>query len=598
MAGNAPLRDGRFAPQAHHAARLPNGEWLLENRTPYADPFTSTYAPIFHWAGIAPARTWMADGAQSLTYSEAASAIARIAGGLRDLGLDHRHVILAPARNSIGHALLTYAAHLAGISVAPIPPRYVRAGAEPSRLINTLAIVKPAALFADEAAHAEAVYAQAPELRAMPLFSPPGSDFGMPLDQVLGDPLPCRDPEHEDAGRLILMTSGSTGTPKAAICTQATMAVNAAQSAACFDDPDAPVVVNNAPWNHALGALSVRQRMLHMGGSFHIDHGEPTPAGIGETIRNLRTISPTYYHMVPAGWALLADALEADETLAATFFKRLRLMQYGGAQLPDAITSRIQAAAERAVGEHICLTSGFGASETGPAVINIHWPNTQSGILGLPLPGTAIRLVPNNGRLEICISGPQLSPGYIGADGERIPLPRDADGFYHIGDAGKLELTDNRLSIRYDGRLVENFKLMTGTFVTAGALRLSALSAIGPAALDCVVCGEGQESVGLLVFLNRDGCNAAQGAALELGELARHEGVRAAVQAGLTAMNAQVSGSARRVGRVLLLPGAPDVAGGEITEKGYLNQALCRANYAREIERLYAADDPDVLRII
>lgn len=596
MAGLAALRDGRFAPQAHHAERLPDGEWRLENRTPYAVPFTSTYAPIFHWAEAAPDRIWMAERDRAVSYAEAADLIARIAGGLRGMGLGARDTILIPARNGLDHALLTYAAHLAGISIVPIPPRYVRDGADPARLIETLRLAKPTALFTDEAAHAEAVYTHAPAMRAMPLISPEGADFGTPIDRVRGAAMPCADPE-PDSARLIMMTSGSTGKPKAAIGAQGPMAINAAQSAACFDDPDAPVVLNAAPWNHALGALSVRQRILHMGGSLHIDHGEPTPAGMAETLANLRSINPTYHHMVPAGWALLADALEADPALAATFFARLRIMQYGGAQLPEAVSARIQAAAVKAVGERICLVSGFGSTETGPLVLNVHWPNAEAGILGMPIPGTAIRLTPDNGKLEICVKGPQLSPGYIGDDGATVPLPVDEAGFFHMGDAGKLDLTDNHLAVRFDGRLVENFKLGTGTFVTAGALRLAALSAIGSEALDCVVCGEGRDGVGLLVFLNREYCNVAHGAALELDALAEHDGVRAAVRDGLIAMNAGVSGSARRVSRALILPCAPDRTNGEMTEKGYLNQALCRTNYAREIERLYAETDADVMQI-
>jgi feruloyl-CoA synthase len=478
-----------------------------------------------------------------------------------------------------------------------VPPRYVRPDADPARLTDALRIAGPTALFADTAGNAETVYAHAPALRAMPLLSPTGADFGIPLDRVRGTPVADHHPEHADGGRLILMTSGSTGKPKAAICTQAAMSVNAAQAAACLDDPDPPLILNAAPWNHALGALSVRQRILHQGGSFHVDHGEPTPAGIGETIANLRTLNPTYHHMVPAGWALLAHALEADETLAATFFSRLRVMQYGGAQLPEAVSARIQAAAVRATGERICLVSGFGATETGPLICNIHWPNAEAGIAGLPIPGTAIRLMPSAGKLEICAKGPQLSPGYIGENGAIVPLPLDDEGFYHLGDAGKPALIDDRLVIRFDGRLVENFKLVTGTFVTAGALRLAALSAIGGFAMDCVVCGEGQDSVGLLIFLNRDYCNRSLGADLPLADLAAHDGVRTAIGNGLAAMNAGAGGSARQVRRVLILPNAPDGPSGEITEKGYLNQALCRVRYASEIARLYAAADPDVLRI-
>jgi len=353
--------------------------------------------------------------------------------------------------------------------------------------------------------------------------------------------------------------------------------INASQITACFDDPEPPVVVNSAPWSHSLGANSILHMVTHRGGSLYIDSGQPTPDRFAETLRNLREISPTYHNMVPAGWGLFAGALEQDEALARTFFARVRVLQYGGANLAQSVCDRIQAVSVRLTGERLTFATGYGSTETGPTACNIHWLNDRTGMCGLPVPGTSVKLAPEGSKFEIRVKGPQISPGYYN-DPEKSAAAFDEQGFYRLGDAARLQdEADPKAGLVFDGRLVENFKLASGTFVAAGSLRIMAISAVGGAVADAVVCGEGKEGVGLLLFLNVPFCARLGGV----------DAVRGAVRAGLERMNAEARGGGGKVARAIILSGAPDPLSGEITDKGYINQALSRQLRAADVERLF-----------
>jgi feruloyl-CoA synthase len=274
--------------------------------------------------------------------------------------------------------------------------------------------------------------------------------------------------------------------------------------------------------------------------------------------------------------------LEQDEALARMFFSRVRVLQYGGANLAQSICDRIQAVAVRLTGERLTFATGYGSTETGPTASNIHWLNDRTGMCGLPVPGTSVKLAPEGNKFEMRVKGPQVSPGYYGAP-ELSAKAFDEDGFYKLGDAARLlDEADPEAGLVFDGRLVENFKLASGTFVAAGSLRIAAVSAIGGAVSDAVVCGEGREGVGLLLFLNAPFCANLDGP----------EAVRQAVRSGLERMNASAKGGGGKIARALILDGAPDPISGEITDKGYINQALSRQIRAPGVERLFA-DHPD-----
>ena len=581
----APFRDARYAPRRLEIERRADGALVLANPTPVDAAFTTTLDALAHWAVRAPDRLWLAeragDGWRTVDYATALSQVSALAGGLQGLGLKRGDCLLILARNTVDHALIAYAAMGLGVAVAPVSPQYGLAGADLSRLAYACGVLSPDAIYADDAA-AFAGALEADFLKGLPVVASANArPTDIAFDSLLTSAPTAFTAQPDDVAKLLL-TSGSTGRPKAVIGLHRNIAVNAAQIAACFDDPDPPVVVNAAPWSHSLGANAILHMVLHRGGTLYIDAGQPTQARFAETIRNLREVSPTYHNMVPAGWGLFASALEKDEALARTFFKRVRVLQYGGASMAQSILDRVQAVAVRTIGERVTFATGYGSTETGPTACNIHWLNARSGMIGLPVPGTAVKLVPAGEKFEIRVKGPQISPGYLG---EPVLSAEafDNEGFYRLGDAARaIDPADPEAGLMFDGRLVENFKLASGTFVAAGALRVAAVSAIGGAALDAVVCGEGQEGVGLMLFLDP-------------GYNARHPDpadVREAIRSGLAKMNAAARGGGGKIWRALILDGAPDAASGELTDKGYINQALARDRRPAEVARLFA-ETPD-----
>ena len=574
------LRDPRYAPRRLTIDRRADGSILLHNPSALTGVFADAVEPVAHWAALAPGRAWLAErsgeGWRVVTYAEGWDLIRVLAGGLTGLGLKPGAPLLILARNGVDHALIAFAAMSLGVPIAAVSPQYGLAGADLSRLAHAVDLIGPGAVLVDDpAAFADALDSKV--LAGLPVIGLRGGRPGATmLETLLRSPPLDRRPAPTDIAKLLL-TSGSTGKPKAVICLQGAVATTSAQVAACFDDPDPPVVLNQAPWSHSLGANAILQMITHRGGTLYIDAGQPVAGRHLETVRNLREIAPTYHNMVPAGWDLLAGELERDADIARMFFSRVRLLQYGGAALGQSTCDRIQAVARATVGEGISFSSGYGATETGPTATNVHWPNLTMGLMGLPVPQTTVKLAPSQGRFEFRVKGPQISAGYYG-NPEATVGAFDEEGFYRLGDAARAVDADRlELGLVFDGRLSENFKLGNGTFVNAGALRVAAVSAIGGAAADAVVCGEGYGGVGLLVFLNAPFCEGLSAAQ-----------VQDAVRAGLAAHNIAALGGSGRVDRALILDGAPDAVSGEITDKGYINQTLARSRRRSDIARLFA----------
>jgi feruloyl-CoA synthase len=594
MAKTAKMRDPRYAARSLEVDRRDDGSVLLHNPAPLPNLFDTTLGPLDHWAAAAPGRIWLAErsgpGWREVTFGEARERVQCLAGGLVSLGVDRHAPMLILARNGVDHALLAFAAMSLGLPVAALSPQYGLAGADPSRLAHAVALLAPGIVFVDDAAAFGEALA-GPHLHGLPVIA---ARNGRPGDIMLSELFEARPvaaiARPDDIAKLLL-TSGSTGAPKAVVCLHRAVAANAAQVAACFDDPDPPVVVNQAPWSHSLGANAIQQMTLQRGGALYIDAGQPAEGRFGQTLANLKSVAPTYHNMVPAGWNLLADELERDPELARNFFSRVRLLQYGGAALGQSTCDRIQAVALATIGETISFSSGYGATETGPTATNVHWPNLTMGLVGLPIPGTTVKLVPAQGRMEFRVKGPQVCAGYYRAP-EATAAAFDEEGFYRLGDAAR-PVSAERLAegLVFDGRLSENFKLASGTFVNAGALRVAAVSAMAGAARDAIVCGEGQGGVGLLIFLNGPFFRDTAGD----GELWSRPEVRALIADGIARLNAGARG-AERVSRALILPDAPDVRSGEITDKGYINQTLARQRRAADIARLFASPpDPEVI---
>ena len=573
----APFRDPRYAPRRLEVDRRPGGEIVLTNPTPFFQGFTTSNQALDRWAAEAPSRTWLAErsgaGWREVAYAEARQRVGALAGGLRGLGVVGERPLLILARNGVDHALIKYAAMSQGMPAAPVSPQYGLPGANLARLAHAVEALNPAAVYTEDAAlFGEALSADF--LQGLPVIAGLNARPGdIALSELLKS-APAEPTARPDDHAKYLLTSGSTGLPKAVIITHRGLALNSAQIAAYFADDEPPVTVNSAPWSHSLGANSILHMVTHRGGTLYIDAGQPVAGRFAATVENLKLVSPTYQNMVPAGWMLFVGELERDEQLARTFFARVRLLQYGGAALGQDVCERIQAVAVRTVGEKISFASGYGATETGPTACTVHWTNERMGMLGLPVPGTAVKLVPAGDKLEFRVKGPQVTPGYLHRP-ELSAQCFDEDGFYRLGDAARfVDPADPEQGLMFDGRLSENFKLASGTFVTVGDLRVGAVSAVGDAVTDAVVCGEGQESVGLLFFPN---------------PAFPPEAVRQAVREGLEQFNRKAKGSGGRVARALVLDGPPDANAGEITDKGYIAQALVRGRRAAEVERLFAA---------
>jgi feruloyl-CoA synthase len=568
---------------------------ILTNPTPYSNTVQTTIAPLLRWSSQAPRRVWLAErdaegGWRTVTYAQAADQVMQLAGGLLSLGLERGKPLLILARNGVDHALIAYAAMSLGAPAAPVSPQYGLKGADLTRLQHAVERLKPAAVYADDAeAFGDAL--AAPFLAGLPIVVSRNARPGDIAFEHLLNSAPVEPIAQPDDIAKLLLTSGSTGRPKAVVCTHANIALNAAQIQACYADPEPPVLVNSAPWSHSLGANAILHMVLHRGGTLYIDAGQPLAGGrFAETVRNLSEVATTYHNMVPAGWGLFVGELERDEALAARFFEKVRVLQYGGASMAQSILDRVQVVAVRTVGERITFAAGYGATETGPTACNIHWLNARSGMVGLPTPGTAVKLVPagDGGKFEIRVKGPQVSPGYLDQP-EATAQAFDEDGFYRLGDAARLaDPDDPAAGLVFDGRLVENFKLASGTFVAAGALRVAAVSAIGGVVSDAVVCGEGQDGVGLMLFLDAKACE-------RFGDEAA---VRTAIAEGLTRMNAAAKGGGGKVLRALVLDGAPDAASGELTDKGYINQAMARDRRPKALERLFATTPDEAVLVL
>jgi feruloyl-CoA synthase len=348
------------------------------------------------------------------------------------------------------------------------------------------------------------------------------------------------------------------------------------------DEP--PVLVDWLPWSHTFGANHNLNLALFNGGTIYIDDGRPAPPLFPRTLAALRDVPPTLYFNVPAGYGLLAPALENDPELAERFFSRLRFMFYAAAALPDALAARMRELARIHADHEVPLTSSWGTTETAPCATSMHYLGAPTGCIGVPIPGCTIKLAPVLDRLEIRVSGPNVTPGYYRAP-ELAGAAFDEEGFYRSGDAGvPLDPEDPNRGVMFDGRIAENFKLLTGTWVAAGSLRTRLLSTAGLLS-DAVICGQDAEYLAALAWVNQ----------AEAGSLSSAE-VRERLAAALARLNGG-AGSAARIERLLLLDTPPSLDAGEITDKGYLNQRRCLECRPDDVARLYAEPPgPEVIR--
>jgi feruloyl-CoA synthase len=395
-----------------------------------------------------------------------------------------------------------------------------------------------------------------------------------------------------DTVAKILFTSGSTGAPKGVVNTHRMLCSNQRALAQVwpFMRREPPVLVDWLPWSHTFGGNHNLHQVLTFGGTLHIDDGRPVPALFDRTVAALRDVAPTVYYNVPAGYALLAPRLEADRELAERFFSRLRFMFYAAAALPEALWDRLRAIADDVADHPVALTASWGTTETAPAATTAHFAAARCGCIGVPLPGVTIKLVADGNKREIRLTGPNVTPGYH-RDPVTTAAAFDEEGFYRTGDAARLvDAADPQQGLMFDGRLAEDFKLASGTFVTVGRERTALISAAGGVVTDAVLAGHDGPYVAALAWVNRDEARRVCGA-----DALDHPALRAHLGAALAALNAG-AGSAARIERLLLLDDPPDMDAGEVTDKGYVNQRAVLERRADLVARLLAEPpDPAVI---
>jgi feruloyl-CoA synthase len=583
------------------ASAAADGSIVLRSAEPLGEHPATVLHSLRAWAGVDPDYLLAAEragsGWRTVSYGQAVAAAGAIGQALLDRGLGTERPLLILSGNGIDHMLMTLGAMMAAVPVAPVSVAYSLQSRDHARIRAIAELIRPGALFADDGD------GFAPALDALPSVAAIVTRGNRPSADTLADLLATEPgPEVEAAfaslhgGVLakILFTSGSTGTPKGVLNTHHMLAANQQmmRQAWPFLADERPVIVDWLPWSHTFGGNHNLNMMITSGGTLYVDAGRPAPGLFTQTIENLKAVPPTIYFNVPAGYAQLVPALEADAEFAGRFFSRLRLMFNAAAALPSALRDRLAAVALRTTGQQIPVTGSWGATETAPAVTTAHFEFDDARCIGVPLPGTEVKLAPaEEDTYEIRVRGPNVTPGYF----ERPDLTAsafDEEGFYRSGDAVALaDPGDLNAGLVFRGRIAEDFKLATGTFVRVGALRTALLSAI-PLLSDAVLAGENREFVTALAWLNAREATKVLGSLPEPdGEVIIHHELRKLIASALAEHNEQ-SGSASRVERLLLMARPADLDTGELTDKGYVNQRTVLSRRSALVATLYADPPP------
>lgn len=565
------MRAVRLGPTEVTLERRPGG--VVHMRSPHAlAPYPRHLLErLRYWADTAPKRTLFAqragDGWRTLSYGEAWRKAQRVGAALLERGLSAERPLVVLSGNDIEHALLHLGSMYVGIPYAPISPAYSLLSADFGKLRGIFGLLTPGLVYAsDRAAFGKAIAA----LGVQAIHEVPEAEPSRAVEEAHAKVGP-------DTIAKFLFTSGSTGKPKAVINTQRMWCANQvmARTALAFVQDEPPVMVEWAPWHHTAGGNKDLGLCLYNGGSLYIDEGKPLPGAIETTVKNLREIAPTFYFNVPKGYEALLPYLRSDEALRRNFFSRIRMLWFAGAGVSQAVFDEYRELSYRTCGEEVLFGTGLGSTETAPFTMGRTWDTTDASNMGVPPPGVDLKLVPvkenEQGRYEARIKGPHITPGYW-REPELTRAAFDEEGYYRLGDTFAM---DEKKGLLFRGRLAEDFKLATGTWVHVGPLRARLIEHFMPLLRDVVIAGEQRAEPAALAFTNKAS--------------------RAELAERLRTFAAQSTGSSNLVRRLLVLDEPPSLDAGEMTDKGSINQRAVLARRAALVEELYS-DSPRVIR--
>jgi feruloyl-CoA synthase len=576
-------------------ARIPfdDGSFVLRSPEPLKPYARCVGEWIERWAAETPDAPAVAErDAQGnwkrLSWRELRRAIGAVAQSLLGLKLPPHRPVVVLSDNGLDHLLLMLAAMHVGRAVCTVSSAYCRLTQDYSKIHGILATLGPALVYASDSS----VYGPPLDtsgIDAVMVFSQGAEVFpgALAFDSLLRTAespavMKAFDAILPDDHAKYLLTSGSTGHPKVVINTHRMLCANMQMMAQVwrFLEHEKPVIVDWLPWSHTFGGNHNLDLVLRHGGTLYIDEGRPAPGLVEKTLRNLREVQPTLWFNVPRGFEMVLPALEADDALARDIFARMRMVFYAGAALPQATWARLEAVARRvrpASDERpVWFTTSWGSTETSPAITSAHFKLDRAGVIGLPLPGLELKFIPNGQKLELRARGVTIFPGYRNAP-HLTAQAFDEEGYYRIGDAGVLA-DDQRpeRGVVFDGRVAEDFKLTTGTWVSVGTLRIKVVSALAPLAQDVVITGHDQAEACALVF------PSPQARELPPAELQRR------IAQALGELKREGGGSSQSVARARVLAEPPSADAGEITDKGYINQRAVLTRRAAEVQALYA----------
>src|ERR1700682_999713 len=579
-----------FATPEIVADRRADGSIILKSTTPLKQSARCVGDWLEHWAAQTPDRIFLGERANvdapwtTVTYKDALAQVRAAAAWILAQGLSAERPLVILSDNSIDHALFALAAMHVGVPAAAISPAYSLVSKDFDKLKSMIRLLEPGAIYVSN------MKAFAPALAAIKSLHSANIVCG---DADSHDALPFRKVAATsetsavatafatvgpDTIAKFLFTSGSTGTPKAVINTQRMLTSSQqakAQTWSFLDDPQLDLVILDwLPWSHTFGANHNFNLVLRNGGTLYIDGGKPAPGLFSTSLANLRSVMPTVYFNVPRGFDMLIAALRGDDELRRRFFTEVKFAFYAGAALPQNLWDAMEELSLKTVGRALPMVSAWGSTETSPLATDCHFQAKRSGNIGVPIPGTELKLVPSGDKLEVRVRGPNVTPGYWKAPGLTAQA-FDSDGFYMIGDAVTFANPARpELGLFFDGRVAEDFKLNSGTWVSVGTLRVAGITALAPLAQDIVVTGHGGDDVRFLMFPNIAACRAHTGLpdSADVKDVIGHDKVRTAIAQGLAKLKAQSGHSSGHATRALLLAEPASVDGGEITDKGYINQ--------------------------